>query len=243
MAEVYREEFRIRSYHTNYKGIARMNSILDFLYEIAGVHAQYLKMGVKELQKDKHQTWVLSRMLLELEKYPVMGSSVIIETWPKDYDRLFARRDFLIMNKDEKLIGRATTYWLLIDFITKRPQMTHMHESLLNPDRIAIKRKLEKLPAVSEIVFSGNYKAAYTDVDINKHVSSTNYVKWVLNTFPKEIMEKMQISSIELNHISEIYWGDELTVNISGGQDGIYIANIRDDESGRETFRIRLKMS
>lgn len=164
-----------------------------------------------------------------------------ISTWPKGFDRLFASRDFFIRNKEDKIIARASTYWLIIDLETKRPKaLKEIPPQLLNPDRFAIQRKLEKLSKPIDITFQKQREAVYSDIDLNKHVTSVRYSEWITDTIPGEIMESGRISSYEINHISELFRGDEVGVQVSMEEEKVFLGNVFHAGSGREACRVRL---
>lgn len=240
MERIYREEFKIRTYHTDSNLVASLPALLNFLLDSAGIHASHLKIGVGDLNRKNH-TWVLARMLVEVESYPVLGESVLVETWPKGFDRLFASRDFFIRDNEGKIIARASTYWLIIDLETKRPKaLKEIPPQLLNPDQFAIQRKLEKLPEPIDITYQKQKEAVYSDIDLNKHVTSVRYSEWITDTIPGEIMESGKISSYEINHISELFLGDEVGVQVSMEEEKVFLGNVSNARSGREACRIRL---
>ena len=180
-------------------------------------------------------------MLVEVERYPVLGESVFVETWPKGFDRLFASRDFFIRDKEGKIIARASTYWLIVDMETKRPKaLKEIPPQLLNPDQFAIHRKLEKLPEPEDIIYQKQKTVVYSDIDLNKHVTSVRYSEWITDTIPGEIMESGIISSYEINHLSELFRGDEVSVQVSRAGEKIFLGNIIHAGSGREACRVRL---
>ena len=72
------------------------------------------------MQQENHY-WVLSRLLLHVDEYPKFDRNIVVETWTKGLNRLFALRDFCIYDQDKNVLALATTAWLALDKTTGRP--------------------------------------------------------------------------------------------------------------------------
>ena len=114
MSDSLRLDFRVKTYDTYPNGKLSIPSLLDFLQEAAGLHAIKLKFGMHDLNA-RNETWVLSRMRVEIERWPERGDAIVVETWPKGMDRLFAVRDFLVFDEKGEILARSSSYWLLIN--------------------------------------------------------------------------------------------------------------------------------
>ncbi len=92
----------------------------NFFQEMAYHHANQLGFGYDDL-KEKQTFWVLSRMKIRIDQYPVWDDKVSVETWHRGMERLFGLRDFRVMDQSGKILGKATTAWLILDSQTRRP--------------------------------------------------------------------------------------------------------------------------
>ena len=75
----YIEKFKIRSYEVDITGRATVQTISNFLQEIAGNHAGRLGVSVDKLLAKK-LTWVLSRLHLQMSSYPYWREEISILT-------------------------------------------------------------------------------------------------------------------------------------------------------------------
>ena len=73
------------------------------IQDIAWEHAEILGFGFNDLQKKK-QFWVLSRILVKINRRPKWGEKFKIETWPVGIDGLLALRDIKFTDKNDKII-------------------------------------------------------------------------------------------------------------------------------------------
>ena len=46
---------------------------------------------------------------------PLWGETIIVKTWPRGTDKLFALRDYEVRYPDGRSIALATSSWLIID--------------------------------------------------------------------------------------------------------------------------------
>lgn len=98
MVNIFSKEFTILSYDLNPKGQARLTSMANFFQEVAYHHASELGLGYEDM-KSRKTTWVLSRMRIHMKRYPVWNDRIKLETWPSGDERLFALRDFRVLDK------------------------------------------------------------------------------------------------------------------------------------------------
>ena len=81
-----------------------------------------------------------------MDEYPEWKDNIEIKTWPKGVDGLFAIRDFQIFRNGE-IIGRATSYWLILDADSKRPKrlddFNFIHENFFK--EVAVEKSLSKI--------------------------------------------------------------------------------------------------
>ena len=117
---IYSARYQVRSYEISTSREVSALSICNYLQEAAGNHARTLGIAVQDLN-EHNLTWVLCRLYLRMHAYPVWGTSVLIETWPVTFNRLYAIRDFLLMNQSGEIIGAATTSWMVLCLTSRRP--------------------------------------------------------------------------------------------------------------------------
>jgi acyl-ACP thioesterase len=231
------QAFQIRSYHIDADKKLKASSLLGFLQETAGLHANALHFGMSDLKKSNH-TWVLSRMYFEMDRWPKLGEVVTIETWPRGIERLFAIRDFLIHDGHQDQIGRASSYWLIVDRSSRRPQSpAHLdgHQSLT--DRRATNRRLDKIKSLDKLESMDSRRSYYTDMDMNGHVNNVRYSDWIQDSMPQEIQVGAILRSMEFNYLSEIVSGQEVVVRLSPFEDNTIHASIAMKNSGKEACR------
>ena len=113
-----------------------------------------------------------------MEKYPKWGDKVSVHTWGKETDRLFALRDFEIINKGDS-ICRGTTTWIVLDIKSNRPQkIEEVFRNFIDYlYKDAIKEKPYKIDDIFPCEKINKITVQYSDIDVNKHVNNVKYVE------------------------------------------------------------------
>ena len=222
--------FKIKSYQSDQNGKLTLYSLFHLLQECAWDNARLNNFGYEYLES-KNAFWVLSRVLVEMIEYPEWKDEIEIKTWPKGVEGFFAIRDFQII-RNGKVVGNATSYWLILDKHSKRPKrlddFNFVHENFLNES--AINKKLGKIPIIGETSELEKRKVYTSDLDVNKHVNNATYVRWILDSYFSEY--KNPISGFEINFTSELLLNDEFVVCKSGDDEkmSFILKNTQDKE-------------
>ncbi|KAE8685071.1 Oleoyl-acyl carrier protein thioesterase 1 [Hibiscus syriacus] len=98
------------------------------LQEVGGNHAQSVGFSTDGFattptMRKLHLIWVTARMHIEVYKYPAWSDVIEIETWCQNEGRVGIRRDWILKDvATGKVIGRATSKWVMMNQVTRRLQ-------------------------------------------------------------------------------------------------------------------------
>ncbi|KAM6561944.1 hypothetical protein CsatB_021942 [Cannabis sativa] len=206
----YRQTVVIKSYEVGSDKIATMESILNRLQEAALNH-----VGMSGFMSDgmvrNNLIWVVSRMQVQIEQYPIWGERVEIHTWIGASGNNGVQRDWLIQNQDTgHILVRGTSTWVMMNRETRR--LSKIPEEVR--DEISpwfIEKKAIKEDVIDKIVklddkakyMNTNLKPKRSDLDMNHHVNNVKYVRWMLEIIPDAISESYQLSKITLEYKRE----------------------------------------
>ncbi len=239
---VFEKKFRIHTYETDTNKNLSLPSLFNFLQDIAASHASELHFGKDDLDK-KNRIWVLSRIFTCLEEYPSSGDEIIIRTWPKGIDRIFALRNFEILNADGKRIGGAASNWIILNKDTKRPVRPDYLLSLLKGD-IPGSSPVDRGPVKIPVLESGGYESPvfqvrYSDLDVNMHVNNVKYLQWALDAYPLEFRMRNRVKSLEVNYLSESFPGDSIKIMVKETDSGKFDHSVLRIDDSKELCRVR----
>jgi len=209
---ISKENYSVYSYEVDTNANAPITAIANYIQDIAAKHAEVLGWGFEEMLK-KHQYWVLYRLRIDILRYPAWREEIIVETWPSGIDRLFANRDFRIADGQGRVIGNATSAWLIIDRRSRRPQSPEsLHDTLPGLPVSTVGKSLEKLPPVEGGNDRKSFRVKYSDLDQNNHVNNVKYIQWITDSYPKDFCAKNRIVNFEINYLSESSLGEKIEI-------------------------------
>lgn len=204
--------------------------LINRLIEVATLHANQIGIGYAFLTLE-HQTWVLSRVAVEMKRYPGVNENYTVTTWISSISRLFSERDFEILGQDGEVIGHARTVWAAIDTRTRTvgdisriswvadliPDKTSPVEKPSRPRPIPQPEDGVEVPAGFREV---RYRFQYTDIDFNRHVNSSRYIELLLNQWSLEYHDLNRLTRFEIAYIHEARYDMTATLRLLTEEDG-----------------------
>ncbi len=209
------KNFAVHVYEMGPDGGLNLHSLFDYFQDIASDHAVKLGYGREELMKHNN-FWVLSRIYAEISTLPKWGETIIIRTWPRGTERLFALRDFEARYPDGRSVARATSSWLIIDRDSRRIQRPDNNLSKYDPDspgEKALSRNAIKLePADPNGHRTQQFSVRISDLDINLHTNNARYLKWVTDSYDLDFVLRNVPLSAEINYLAESRYNDSIAI-------------------------------
>ncbi len=178
---VWQVRYRVEAHATRPGGEAHLAEVFRFLQDAAADHAHHLGFSIQELGSSG-LSWVLLRLTLVLDRYPVWTETVEVETWPSGIRGRFAFRDFLLRCTDAP-IGRATSTWTTIHLESRRAvPLPETLRSIRIPERArALEPEHLKLRIPARLPDARTILPVLpTDLDMNGHANSARMVEWLL---------------------------------------------------------------
>lgn len=208
-----RYSFWIRAYETDADNQLRISSVFNFMQVAAGLNAEQLGFGYTQLNP-KGFFWILSRVILEWHGNVSFDEELIVETWPKSIERLFAIRDFRFYSQDGTNIGKATTAWLLIDGKAGKPvapdngkfDLPHFD---LPP---AIAELPGKIAEPAEMTLLASRSTVYSDIDVNQHVNNAKYLEYIFDALATNNLISSSNCRLQINYLKELKLGETITI-------------------------------
>lgn len=201
---VTRSSYKITSADTDMFGRVKLSFMLNLMIQGAIHSADSLGFGYDHLQ-EQQLFWVLNRITMEIHRPLTWKETVEVETWPKDVHKILYLRDFIARDEKGDIIAKATSTWLAIDFKTKKPGRVEgiMRERLTKMrERHAIEQIPEKLIPITEGEES-EHNVTYFDIDLNKHLTSTRYVDWMMDSIPTDFHKDNYAKELSVNFLKE----------------------------------------
>lgn len=191
-----------------------MGHLGNHLLNAADYHSSDRGFGMKYLNT-VNKTWVLSRLVIEMDEMPMRYDEFYVETWVESALRFFTNRNFRVEASDGRSLGYGRSVWCLIDTETRQP--TNIFDvkngeigSWVVKDKECPIDKPGRVKMSKEAPLVHELKAAYNDIDVNGHVNSVKYIEHVLDLFPIDFYTKTVLKRFEIAYVAESYFGDTL---------------------------------
>ncbi|MDR2476912.1 MAG: acyl-ACP thioesterase [Treponema sp.] len=228
-----------------------LDSIFNFFQEAAISHAEHLGVG-REAMARTNQVWILSRMSVAVDRRPQYGETIAVRTWPRGGEKLFALRDYDILDAKGKTAVRGRSGWLIIDMEKRRPLRPQaiMNTLPLNEGMDALPAPPAGLEERKDLQKTASRRALYSDVDYNGHVNNVRYVQWIQDTLEPELLEKADCMRLDINYVNEILPGETTEIwqakiaagKIAAGTAHAFAFEGRKAQGGAAAFRAELQL-
>jgi medium-chain acyl-[acyl-carrier-protein] hydrolase len=213
-SKVGRYKFLAEPFHVDLNGELPIDLLGNSLINTADFHSDPRGFGVTFL-KEKNCTWVLSRLAVEINRPPRIYEKFQIETWCEKIYRFFTDRNFIIYGEDGEKIGYARSVWAVINLTTRKPldllslESGHLADYIETEMQCPIEKPSRIKLHEGEMV--RQYKAQYSDIDINGHFNSIKYMQHILDLFPAERYRKQHVQRFEIAYVAESTENDTLS--------------------------------
>ncbi len=240
----------VRSAETDLRGRLSLRSLCELLQESGGRHAASLGVGAADLGPTG-LAWVLIQWSVLIDAWPGGHADLTVETWPSGLTERTATRDFLLRDAAGGLLARATSHWVMLDLLRRRP--VRMPDAVrripLAPRPRALDEGLLRLPAPGPSAVGAEFAVRWSDLDANGHVGNLAYVEWIVESVPRETLRAAGFRRFDVSFRAEA--GDGATVRVEreekrpGEPDGTvtFRHRIVETASGRELALARTTLS
>ena len=202
---MYSFKSRVRYSECDEKSNMTLSALVNYLQDSCTFQAESLNLGMK-YWKDNRVAWILSYWHIIIERFPKLGEEICISTWPYDFTRFTAYRNFVIKDKDEQVISCANSLWVYVDTETGKLKRVDEKQKLLYSTEPtypmeAISKKVE-IP--SEMEAKEVFKVQRFYIDSNQHVNNEKYILMAMEYLP----DNSRINSVRVEYKNAAVLGD-----------------------------------
>ena len=221
--------FQVQPQYVDFQFRVTMAALGDILLTTAGLNADDNGFGLRRLH-EMQCAWVLSRMSIEMKRFPEQYETIFVETWVEEVSRANTIRNFCIRDEKNEIIGNACSVWVMFDMISRRAKDLHTLEGIHEyaTGQIGLIEKPVKLGMVEGEDYDG-FKVKYSDIDINGHVNSIRYIQWISDCFSLDCYRKCQVKRFEINYMNEMLFDDYVDIVGHEQEPGDFRFEIRKD--------------
>jgi acyl-ACP thioesterase len=184
----------------------KLGSLFRLLQEAAVAHSESVGMGAQKLMR-RGAAWVLSKMGIDIVRYPRYKEKLEIVTWSAGLRKLKAFREFEVYAEAER-IATVSSVWFLIDVTKKKIQRVppEFIDVYTYEKDVALLRDLDAWKA--ETTFQAENKVKITtrssDYDSNGHVNNSVYFEYLDTLLSKVFGDAVRVRALNIYFAKEI---------------------------------------
>ena len=113
-------DFLVEPFHCDFSHRLFMGHLGNNLLNAADFHSNERGYGMNYLNPI-HRTWVLSRLVIEMETMPEAYDTISVGTWVESVKRYFTSRNYAVTDSSGRCCGYGRSIWAMIDTVTRQP--------------------------------------------------------------------------------------------------------------------------
>lgn len=247
--------FLVEPFHCDFTGRIFMGHLGNSMLNAADYHSSDRGYGVVALGKQQ-KTWVLSRLVIEMNEYPEAYDKISIDTWVDSVKRYFTGRNFRVTSASgDKVYGYGKSVWAMIDTETRQPvDILQVNDGLLanyiDVETACPIANLSRVKVPDDAALVRSVPTYYSDVDVNGHINSVKYIEHLLDLWNMEWYRLHQVKAIEIAYVAESHQGDVLNFyadsplqDVEAAKSGISFKITKANNAQKEVEVCRCKVS
>lgn len=230
------QKVTLRAFESDFAdGQWKPSGILVRMQEIAEDHAIALGCGRKDMVDKTGMVWMLTRLHLEMKKYPRIAQDIVVKTWHGPVARLVFPRYFSFSCPDGDELGYASSDWVLFDYRERklmRPSALQVpyeaDESLAPAAPPPMRIRLPESMQTIEV-----RRVRYSDTDMNVHMNNAKYADWICDLFATEKLKAQRLSELDITYSAEAAIDQEIELKTAIEGARFYILGV---SAGKQVF-------
>lgn len=174
---VYEFESRVRYSEVDERQDLTLHGIINYFQDCSTFQSEELGLGIGYLA-ERHRAWLLSSWQIVIDKVPVFGEKIRVQTWAYGFKAFCGDRNFCILDEAGNKIVRANSLWIFVDTETGRPVKPDKEQLEGYPlgERLEMDYAPRKIALPEEMEQRESFSVLRHQLDTNHHVNNGQYV-------------------------------------------------------------------
>lgn len=211
----YSKTYFLTAGECNPQAVMPVTLLASRFIEVATLHANDLDFGYYRLM-ETGDAWVLSRLTIEMKRWPVINDYYSVSTWVESVNRHFSERNFEVRDANGEILGYGRSVWMAINIKERSIASLAALDSLyavVSEKECPIEKIKRFTPFDNdEQVKSSHYTFRYCDCDFNRHVNTVRYIELFLNQWPMEFFDRYLLKRLDIAFLKEEHFGEKVQV-------------------------------
>ena len=229
--------FEIRTYEIDHRNLLTLPSLIRLMQEAAMQNVIKLEVSVWHLAPH-HISWVLLHQDVKINALPKQGDRVKIFTTPAGFVKFYTYRDYYLLNEAGQVLAYSSSKWLLLNTQTRRPSrippFLWSFQERMPPQEDCLPQPVPSVLEFEQPQFSKKFEVGWHDLDFNQHLNNTIYLKYMLETLPKAVLDQKRPSSFTIQFKLEAGFQDSILAESMQVNPTTFNHRLIKEESGKE---------
>lgn len=207
--------YQVATQNVDFTLRATIDSLGNYILNTAGKDAQGKGFGVDALAP-QNLTWVLSKLVIEIDSRPEQFADFDLTTWVNENSRLVSTRNFELADASGKVFCRSLSQWCMLDFVKRIPVALSTIEEMYSPYICTAPSPCElplRLRAIEPEVVC-EHKVVYSDIDFNSHMNTMRYIGMMVDMLDIELLKSNRPLRLDVHFMNECLYGQVLKVGM-----------------------------
>lgn len=218
-------------------------NLLNFLEETGFYHSMLAGDGSEAMEK-RHETWVVYKWYLQINKYPTWQDKIQVSTWMSEAKGYKAFREFVVRDSEKNIIAVARMVCMLVDTAKGAAKRipAEMEEAYGIDAANSCTYDFNNFSLNTEADKKTQFPVRMSDIDSNGHVNNAKYLEWFAENIPLETCLHYQMNQIEIIYRQQVKYGKMVSVLSSRTEEstqGIVFTGQIKDENGKTAALLR----
>ncbi|MDO4633503.1 MAG: thioesterase [Eubacteriales bacterium] len=162
-----------------------VTNIVNYFQDCSTFQSEELGNGL-ELMETRNRAWILAHWHIILERRPMLGEEIHVQTWPTSMKGFMAERNYQMLDAEGKRLAYANTLWTYLDVTTGHPARIDQDvwDMYQTEPPIEMARSVRKIPVPEECELREDFAVRYRNLDTNHHVNNAQYIEMALEYLP-----------------------------------------------------------
>ena len=233
MEPLFVQTFEITDNMVDCYGRLRTSMILFLAQEIAGQHCNELQVDYETLAS-KRLFWAVTRHRVQVNRMPMRGETLRVETWPMPTTRVAYPRSMVAYDEMGNECFRSISLWVLMDLDSR---------SMILPGKsgISVNGTLRgnELAAplglvAKDLANCRSRSVCFTDLDRNGHMNNTRYLEWVDDLLPSAFHRGHSVKEFTVCYLSEALEGQQLQMQWDFPEENLLQVDAHREQEGQK---------
>ncbi|TAH66025.1 MAG: acyl-[acyl-carrier-protein] thioesterase [Anaerolineaceae bacterium] len=209
---MYTFDSRIRYSEINhYKGTMDPSSIINYFQDCSTFQSEDLNLGISYLE-NKKRVWLLASWNLQILNQVTLGDYITVGTWPYAFKGFYGYRNFIMKDRNEKVISVADSIWVYMDIENKCPiKVPEDNAGYVLEPAYPMEHKDRKIAIPENLNDYPSFPVIKSNIDSYNHVNNGQYIKMAEEFLPDDFV----VSNMRVEYKTQALLGDIIHPRIS----------------------------